>query len=85
MAAENKDGEIKVRVTKAVKDALNQIANHRSESESVIVREAFALYLKDKAAELDPSLRAKIPVSYQVRKPRSKKGAPPRLRISEGA
>lgn len=75
---EPKDEEVKTRVTKTMKDALNMIADGRGESESVIAREAFALYLKERAMA-DPKQHPGTggPVNYR----RSKKGPKPRLSV----
>jgi hypothetical protein len=46
-----KEVEIKARVTKEVRDAMQSIADERGEGISVIVREAFTAYLKKRSFE----------------------------------
>jgi hypothetical protein len=84
--AEPKDEEVKTRVTKTMKSELNAIADDRGESESVIVREAFALYLKERAMFLKDRAPAPSkqhpagsgsPVNYR----KSRKGPKPRLSV----
>jgi len=67
-----------------MKDALNSIADHRGESESLIVREAFALYLREKS-EVNPPSNHPSPLARPINYRQTKKGPKARLRVSEGA